>query len=432
MNKHSRSKSEFERAESSIPGGVNSPARAFSSVSSTPVFAERAKGSLLKDIDGNEYIDFSGSWGPLILGHAHDRVISDLQEQLQKSTSFGMPTVLETELAEKVISHVPSMDQVRFVNSGTEATMSAIRLARGVTDRDKIIKFRGCYHGHGDSLLVEAGSGLMTHGTPSSPGITEDNAKDTIVLSFNDVEEVNKVFNEAGDEIAGVIVEPVAGNMGVIPPTDDFLSTLRQQTESYGTALIFDEVITGFRLGFGGAQAHYNIQPDITTLGKIIGGGMPVGAFGGRQKYMKHLSPEGEVYQAGTLSGNPISMRAGLTTIQVLESRDPYSDLDETANRFTSEIEEIARKHSIPMTVHQVGSMMSMFFQDGTIQNKRDTDRCNLNHFSQFHSALLDQGIYFPPSQFETVFINHCHTSSDLEKALHAIDSAFKQIDETS
>lgn len=423
-----KSDNEFNRAKQVIPGGVNSPARAFSSVSDSPVFADEASGVKLKDIDGNEYVDFSGSWGPLILGHAPDAVINDLEERLQQSTSFGIPTVVETKLAEKIISHMPAMDKIRFVNSGTEATMSAIRLARGVTNRKKMIKFRGCYHGHGDSLLVEAGSGLLTHGTPSSPGITEETAENTIVLPFNDAEAVEKLFTEKGSEIAGAIVEPVAGNMGVIPPKEHFLSTLREQTEQHDAALILDEVITGFRLGFGGAQEQYDIEPDLTTLGKVIGGGMPVGAFGGTNEYMQHLSPEGDVYQAGTLSGNPISMQAGLSTLTLLEEQNPYDELDRKSKWFCSEVKDRARQIDIPLTINRVGSMISLFFQEGPVENQNDANQCDLDRFSRFHHEMLKQGMYLPPSQFETIFINVPHTENHLQKALDAIEKAFSEI----
>jgi len=423
-----RSDEAYEQARQVIPGGVNSPARAFSSVEGAPIFMEEARGVTLTDIDGNEYVDFSGSWGPLIFGHAPDRVIDRVQKTAEKSTSFGTPTRLETEIAETVCERVPSIDQVRFVNSGTEATMSAVRLARGYTNRDGIVQFRGCYHGHVDALLADAGSGLMTHGIPSTPGVTDGTVEDTYLLPFNDDEAVRSLFEERGEEIAAVILEPVAGNMGVIPPRDGFLQTLREITEEHGSVLIFDEVITGFRLAPGGAQEKYGIEPDMTALGKIIGGGMPVGAFGGRNEIMDHLAPAGNVYQAGTLSGNPVSMAAGLETLRMLEETDPYDELDRKAEAFVREAEQIAAKHGIPLSTNRENSMISLFFQEGPVENEGDARESNTDRFADVHAHLLERGIYLPPSQFETIFINVPHDRNHLSRTLEAFEDALADL----
>ncbi len=420
------SQNAYDRARKSIPGGVNSPARAFSSVEGPPIFIEEAKGVRLTDVDGNEYIDYVGSWGPLIFGHAHDRVIRRVQEVAEKSTSFGAPTNLESDIAEAVCTDVPSVDQVRFVNSGTEATMSAIRLARGYTGRDGIVKFSGCYHGHGDSLLVDAGSGLLTHGIPSTPGVTEGTAEDTYLLPFNDRDALRALFEERGNEIAGVILEPVAANMGVIPPRDGFLDTLRDVTAAHDALLIFDEVMTGFRLAKGGAQERYDVEPDMTTLGKIIGGGMPVGAFGGKQEVMQHLAPAGDVYQAGTLSGNPISMAAGLETLQMLDEHDPYDELEEKAQWLADTVDELGRKHRVPVHTVHAGSMVSLFMQEGPVRNFDDATDSDTVRFAHLHRGLLERGIYFPPSQFEAIFINDPHTEDHLQQTADAIDEIFR------
>jgi glutamate-1-semialdehyde 2,1-aminomutase len=421
-----QSDQEYEQAKQVIPGGVNSPARAFSSVEGAPIFFEEGSGVTLTDVDGNEYIDYVGSWGPLIFGHARERVIDRVQETAEKSTSFGAPTHIETEIAETVSEYVPSVDQVRFVNSGTEATMSAVRLARGYTGRDGIVKFTGCYHGHGDSLLVDAGSGLLTHGIPSTPGVTEGTAKDTFMLPFNDADALRTLFEERGDEIAGVILEPVAANMGVIPPEDGFLQLLRDVTEEHDALLIFDEVMTGFRLELGGAQERYDVTPDMTTLGKIIGGGMPVGAFGGKQEVMQHLAPAGDVYQAGTLSGNPISMAAGLETLRMLEEKQPYDELEQKAEWLASTAEEIGRDRNVPIHAVHAGSMVSLFLQEGPVRNYADATESDTDLFAKLHSGLLERGVYFPPSQYEAIFINEPHTEEHLQKTADAIDDVLK------
>ncbi|MEN8243891.1 MAG: glutamate-1-semialdehyde 2,1-aminomutase [Thermodesulfobacteriota bacterium] len=425
---YERSRTLFQHAKEVIPGGVNSPVRACKSVGRDPVFVDRAEGCMIYDADGNSYIDYVGSWGPMILGHRHPAVVSALQATLERGTSFGAPTDLEIELAEMVIAAVPSIDTVRFVNSGTEATMSAIRLARGVTNRDLIIKFDGCYHGHADTLLVEAGSGVATLGIPGSPGVPGAFAAQTISIPFNDLEAVNKVMAEKGKEVACVIVEPVAGNMGFVPPAEGFLAGLREATHKAGSLLIFDEVITGFRVSLGGAQALYNIKPDLTTLGKIIGGGLPVGAYGGKKEIMDQIAPEGPVYQAGTLSGNPLAMAAGIATLAELNKPGVYAELDQKAAFLTDGIRDAAQASGIPVQVGRVGSVFGMFFNDKPVNNISDAKTCDLDRFTRYYNAMLEQGIYLAPSQFESGFVSTAHGEEQISKTIQAIQTVFSQV----
>ncbi|MDE1465522.1 glutamate-1-semialdehyde 2,1-aminomutase [Spartinivicinus poritis] len=426
MNK---SENLYQQAQKHIPGGVNSPVRAFKGVGGTPIFFKSANGPYLYDEDDKQYIDYVGSWGPMILGHNHEAVIEAVQQQLKNGLSFGAPTALEIQMADKVCQMVPSMDQVRMVNSGTEATMSAIRLARGYTGRDKIVKFEGCYHGHADSLLVKAGSGALTLGVPTSPGVPADLANHTITLSFNDLDEVETVFKEIGEQIACIIVEPVAGNMNCIPPVPGFLEGLRRVCDQHGSVLIFDEVMTGFRVAKGGAQAFYNVTPDLTALGKIIGGGMPVGAFGGKQAIMDHLAPTGPVYQAGTLSGNPVAMAAGLATLQQLEQLGFYEKLTTTTSKLTAGLTELANSHGIDFTTQQVGGMFGLFFTtDKEITSYQQAASCNLEQFKAFFHAMLEQGVYLAPSAFEAGFVSITHTNAVIEKTLAAASVAFSKL----
>ena len=411
----------FEAAQLAIAGGVNSPVRAFKGVGGTPHFFKSAKGAFLYDEHGREYVDYVGSWGPMILGHAHPQVINAVQSACDNGLSFGAPTVLETEMARYIQSMIPSMERLRMVNSGTEATMSAIRLARGYTGRKKIIKFTGCYHGHVDALLVEAGSGALTLGTPSSPGIPPEVTEHTLSLNFNDSDQVTEMFSRHPDEIACVIVEPVAGNMNCIPPNNGFLKSLRQACDHYEALLIFDEVMTGFRVARGGAQALYDIQPDLTTLGKIIGGGLPVGAYGGRKEIMAHLAPDGPVYQAGTLSGNPIAMTAGLTTLKILNNEAFYEALSSTVSSFCRELESIAKQLDIPLITQSVGGMFGLFFTEKKkISTYEDLASCNIERFNTFFHAMLEQGIYLAPSAYEAGFISSAHTQKEIETTLAA------------
>ena len=425
---YERSHKLFQHAKKVIPGGVNSPVRACKSVGRDPVFVDRAEGCMIYDADGNGYIDYVGSWGPMILGHRHPAVVSALQATLERGTSFGAPTDLEIDLAEMVIAAVPGIDTVRFVNSGTEATMSAIRLARGVTNRDLIIKFDGCYHGHADTLLVEAGSGVATLGIPGSPGVPGAFAAQTISIPFNDLEAVNKVMAEKGKAVACVIVEPVAGNMGFVPPAEGFLAGLREATEKAGSLLIFDEVITGFRVSLGGAQALYNIEPDLTTLGKIIGGGLPVGAYGGKKEIMDQIAPEGPVYQAGTLSGNPLAMAAGIATLTELNKPGVYAELDQKAAFLTDGIRDAAQTSGIPVQVGRVGSVFGMFFNDKPVNNISDAKTCDLDRFTRYYNAMLEQGIYLAPSQFESGFVSTAHEEAQISKTIQAIQTVFSQV----
>ncbi len=422
------SKAHFERARQSIPGGVNSPARAFGGVGGEPVVIERGEGPFLYDIDGNRLIDYVGSWGPHILGHRHDAVITAIEQALKKGTSFGAPTELETELAERVIAAVPSIEKVRMVNSGTEATMSAIRLARGFTGRDKIVKFAGCYHGHVDSLLVQAGSGALTLGEPSSPGIPTGCTADTLVLEYNDIEQLETLFAKQGDEIACVILEPVVGNMGVVVPEMTFLKTLQQVCNQTGALLIFDEVMTGFRVAYGGAQELFGIQPDITTLGKILGGGMPVGAYGGRRDVMDTISPVGPIYQAGTLSGNPIAMACGIATLDTLSKTTPYQQLEERTTRLTAGLSAAATSAGIAHTIAQVGSMFTLFFNPELVTNYTISARNNTEQFARYFWGMLNNGIYLPCSQFEANFVSVMHTEELIDETIAVAKEVFKEI----
>ena len=414
----------FKQALELIPGGVNSPVRACKSVGCEPLFIERAAGCMVFDADGNSYIDYIGSWGPMILGHRHPMVIRAIAAVLNRGTSFGAPTDLEVKLAKMVINAIPSIEMVRMVNSGTEATMSAIRLARGITGRDTIVKFDGCYHGHADTLLVEAGSGVATLGIPGSPGVPESVAADTRSLPYNDIDSITKVMGEQGGKIAGIIVEPVAGNMGLVPPAEGFLKTLRELTEKNGSLLIFDEVMTGFRVTYGGAQALYKISPDITCLGKIIGGGLPVGAYGGKREIMEHIAPQGPVYQAGTLSGNPLAMAAGIATLTQLKQPGFYENLDKKAEHLATGLEKAAKNAGINATVKRVGSMMSLFFTDTDrdVTNFDDARACDLDMFAAYYNGMLQKGIYLPPSQFESLFVSAAHNQEQIDATIKAAE----------
>ncbi len=421
-----KSRELFKEAEKYLVGGVNSPVRAFKSVEAEPLFISKGKGSRIWDIDGNSYIDYVLSWGPLILGHSNDKIINAIKEISNYGTSFGAPTEIEVKMAKAVIEAVPSIEMVRFVNSGTEATMSAIRLARGYTGRKKIVKFEGCYHGHVDSLLVSAGSGVATFGIPGTPGIPEELANLTIVLPYNDIEKVEEVFKKYGDEIACVIIEPVAGNMGVIAPSKEFHQRLREITREYGALLIWDEVMTGFRLAYGGAQELYGIEPDLTTLGKVIGGGLPVGAYGGKREIMENIAPVGQVYQAGTLSGNPLAMMAGLKQLEILKETNPYSELDEKGKFLEDGINFLIDRYGVKGRVNRVGSMITLFFTDKEVKNFSDAKSSDLKMFAKFFRELLNRGIYLPASQFEAWFLSTAHSKSDLEETLNKIEDVFK------
>jgi glutamate-1-semialdehyde 2,1-aminomutase len=418
----------FAEARHFIPGGVNSPVRAFKSVGGNPVFIEKGEGSRITDADGNTYIDYIGSWGPLILGHAHPRVLAAIQEAAQLGTSFGAPTARETEMAKLVCEYVPSVEVVRMVNSGTEATMSALRLARGYTKRDKIMKFEGCYHGHADSLLIKAGSGVATLGLPDSPGVPERTAVNTITVPYNDLESVKLAFEKYGDELAAVIVEPIAGNMGVVPPQPGFLQGLREITQKHGTLLIFDEVMTGFRVARGGAQELYGITPDLTTMGKVIGGGLPVGAYGGKREIMQQVAPAGPVYQAGTLSGNPLAMAAGLATLEELGRPGVYEQLEARSHRLAEGLAENARKLGLPHTVNRVGSMVCLFFSDTPVINYETAKTSDLKRFSAYFHYLLEEGVMIPPSQFEGMFVSLAHSEEDIERTIEASYNAMKRL----
>jgi len=425
----SNSEKLFEQAQKYIPGGVNSPVRAFRAVGGTPIFFEQAEGAYLFDVDGKKYIDYVLSWGPMILGHAHPDVISAVGETINSGLSFGAPTAIESEVAKEICKLVPSIELVRMVSSGTEATMSALRLARGYTGRDKIIKFEGCYHGHSDSLLVKAGSGALTFGVPSSPGVPAAIAEHTLTLTFNDPESVKTTFAEQGDQIACVIVEPVAGNMNCIPPEPGFLETLREECTKHGAVLIFDEVMTGFRVSEGGAQKRYNINPDLTCLGKVVGGGMPVGAFGGKREIMEHISPLGPVYQAGTLSGNPVAMVAGLTTLKLIQSEGFYESLEKKVTYLMSGLADSAKNHGIPLTTNQAGSMFGFFFSaEEKITNYQQVMACNDDQFKSFFHRMIDAGVYLAPASFEAAFMSAAHSQSDLDTTLQKADDIFKTL----
>ncbi len=416
----------YQKAQTTIPGGVNSPVRAFNGVGGSPLFIERADGAFLFDVDGKAYIDYVGSWGPMILGHNHALIREAVVEAASRGLSFGAPTELEINMAELVSELVPSMEQLRMVSSGTEATMSAIRLARGYTGRDKIIKFEGCYHGHADSLLVKAGSGALTLGQPSSPGVPADFAKYTLTARFNDLESVKALFEANKGEIACIIVEPVAGNMNCIPPVEGFHQGLRELCDQEGALLIFDEVMTGFRVALGGAQAYYNIKPDLTTLGKIIGGGMPVGAFGGRKEVMQYIAPTGPVYQAGTLSGNPVAMAAGYTCLNVLRNEGNEERLASKTKQLADGFKQLADKHGVPLLVHQVGGMFGFFFTDQEkVTCYEDVARCDVEQFKRFFHLMLEHGVYLAPSAFEASFTSLAHGTREIEATLEAADRSF-------
>ncbi|MFU2134867.1 glutamate-1-semialdehyde 2,1-aminomutase [Gallibacterium anatis] len=416
----------FEKAQQFIPGGVNSPVRAFNGVSGTPVFIQRAQGAYLYDSEGKQYIDYVGSWGPMVLGHNHPSILNAVIETAKNGLSFGAPTELEIELAELVCRLVPSIEMVRMVNSGTEATMSAIRLARGYTKRDKIIKFEGCYHGHADSLLVKAGSGALTLGQPSSPGVPSDFAKHTLTCTYNDLSSVEEMFKQYPNEIACIIVEPVAGNMNCVPPKPGFLQGLRQLCDQYGALLIIDEVMTGFRVALAGAQSYYDVKPDLTTLGKIIGGGMPVGAFGGKKEIMQYIAPTGPVYQAGTLSGNPIAMAAGIACLTELAKAGNEALLAEKTKTLAEGLKSLAQKHQIPFVVNYVGGMFGLFFTDqGKVECYQDVMKCDVERFKKFFHSMLEQGVYLAPSAFEAGFMSLAHRSQDIQATLAAADKAF-------
>ncbi len=418
----------FERARKTIPGGVNSPVRAGKAVGVDPPFIDRAKGCFLWDAEGKQYIDYVCSWGPMILGHAHPDVVQAIAQALERGTSYGAPTRLEVEMAEIIVEMVPSVEMVRMVNSGTEATMSAIRLARGFTGREKIVKFDGCYHGHADSLLVSAGSGVATLGIPGSPGVPRDVAKHTLTLPFNNTEGLEMAFERFGAEIAAVIVEPVPGNMGVIEPDLAFLRRLRQLTREGGALLIFDEVISGFRVALGGAQALYGIMPDLTCLGKIIGGGLPVGAYGGKRDIMLRMAPEGDIYQAGTLSGNPLAMAAGLATLKALNQDGVYEELDKTAGMLFTAIQSAANAAGVPVTINRVGSMGSLFFTRNPVIDFESAKASDAGLFRRFYQSMLSKGIYLAPSAFEAWFIGTCHSEQIIQETIEAVTSTLSSL----
>ena len=418
----------FNKAMGVIPGGVNSPVRACKSVGTKPLFIDHAEGCMIYDSDGNSFIDYIGSWGPMILGHRHPLVIEAITNVLERGTSFGAPTDLEVRLAELVIEAVESVEMVRMVNSGTEATMSAIRLARGVTGRDKIIKFDGCYHGHADSLLVEAGSGVATLGIPGSPGVPESFVANTLSLPYNDIDCVKEIMEEQGKKIACIIVEPVAGNMGLVRPADGFLETLRELTKKNDSLLIFDEVMTGFRVAYGGAQSLYGIIPDISCFGKIIGGGLPVGAYGGRRDIMEKIAPQGSIYQAGTLSGNPVAMAAGIATLEQVKKPGFYEKLDEKSNRLATGLEKAAKQAGIKVSVGRVGSMLGIFFTDKKVNNFEEAKTSDLKMFSAYYKGMLEKGIYLAPSQFEALFVSSAHTIEHIDRTIKAAEEVFGEL----
>ena len=425
----SKSEQLFAEAQKHIPGGVNSPVRAFKGVGGTPVFVKRAKGAYIWDEDDKQYTDYVGSWGPMLFGHNYAPVIDAVREGLEFGLSFGAPTAIETEMANMICDMVPSMDLVRMVSSGTEATMSAIRLARGYTGRDKIVKFEGCYHGHSDSLLVKAGSGALTLGEPNSPGVPAALAEHTITLQYNDIENVKAAFAEVGNEVACIIVEPVAGNMNCIPPVEGFLEGLREVCDQYGTVLIFDEVMTGFRVARGGAQELYNVNADLVTLGKIIGGGMPVGAFGGKREIMEQIAPLGPVYQAGTLSGNPLAMRAGLAMLNAMKREGLYEELSAKTEYLTEGMRAVATKHGVALSTVSVGGMFGIFFTDKErVTSFAEATTCDLEAFKKFFHLMLDEGVYLAPSAYEAGFVSAAHTEADLDNTIAAAERAFAKL----
>lgn len=424
MKKFNQSIDAYKEAVDLMPGGVNSPVRAFKSVGMSPIFMESGKGSKITDVDGNEYIDYVLSWGPLILGHAENNVVKKLQDAAAKGTSFGAPTTLENELAQMVIDRVPSVEMIRMVNSGTEATMSALRLARGYTGRSKILKFEGNYHGHGDSLLIKAGSGVATLGLPDSPGVPESIAKQTITVPYNDVDSVKLAFENFGDDIAAVIVEPVSGNMGVVPPINNFLQNLRDITKQYGSLLILDEVMTGFRVGYHSAQGHFDVDADITCLGKVIGGGLPVGAYGGKREIMEKIAPAGNIYQAGTLSGNPLAMISGLATLGAL-TEDSYKKMNKKVDRLVEGYYNAAKKNNIDLQINRAGSMVGVFFTNQPVTNFEQAQTSDLELFKKYYQGMIEEGIFLPPSQFEGLFVSTAHSDADIEKTITAIENVF-------
>lgn len=424
-----KSKQAFNEAKAYMPGGVNSPVRSYRSVGSEPPFISSASGDRIYDIDGNEYIDYVLSWGPMILGHAKSEIVAALQEAVLRGTSYGAPTLLETELAKKIQAFMPNMEMLRMVNSGTESTMSALRVARGYTGRDKIVKFIGCYHGHSDGLLVKAGSGLATFGVPDSPGVPAGVAADTLTVPYNDIDAIKALFEKEGHAIAAVIVEPVAGNMGCVPPVPGFLETLRELTKAHGALLIFDEVMCGFRASSGGAQKKYNIKPDLTCLGKIVGGGLPMAVFGGSREIMSQVAPAGPIYQAGTLSGNPIAVTAGLATLSILQ-QDPtvFKRINQSTETLCQGLKELAAKHNVPVQVQYVGSMFTLFFSDKPVLNFDDASACDMEAFKKFFHYNLSHGIYYAPSQYESNFMSAQHSAKDIEHTLAVADEAFEAL----
>ncbi|WP_080874223.1 glutamate-1-semialdehyde 2,1-aminomutase [Oceanobacillus timonensis] len=424
---NTRSVDAYKEAVDLMPGGVNSPVRAFKSVGLDPIFMDKGKGSKITDIDGNTYIDYVLSWGPLILGHADERVTESLKEVVEKGTSLGTGTLMENQLAKMVIDRVPSIEMVRMVNSGTEATMSAIRLARGYTNRDLIVKFEGSYHGHGDSLLIKAGSGVATLGLPDSPGVPANIAKNTITVPYNDAESLKLAFEQYGDQIAAVIMEPVCGNMGVVPPKEGFLQNVRDITEQYGSLLIFDEVMSGFRVGYYSAQGHFDVTPDLTCLGKVIGGGLPVGAYGGKREIIEQIAPTGPIYQAGTLSGNPLAMTAGYESLAALTEAS-YEEINKKVDMLTEGFREAADKYDIPLHINRAGSMVGVFFTDQEVVDFETAQSSNLDYFAQYYRAMIEEGIFLPPSQFEGLFLSIAHSDEDIKKTIEAVHTAFSKI----
>lgn len=428
MKNTGKSKKLYDKAINVMPGGVNSPVRAFSSVGGNPLFIKKALGSKIYDVDGNEYIDYVSSWGPMILGHNHPQVIDAIQKQLSLGVSYGAPTEKEITLAELVRDTIPSIDVVRLVNSGTEATMSAIRVARGYTNRDKIIKFEGCYHGHSDSFLIKAGSGAMTFGRPSSSGIPQGVISDTLIASFNDIESVKLLFAQHSEQIAAIILEPVAANMGLVPPTENFLKELRELCTKNGSLLIFDEVITGYRLGLGGAQEYFGINPDLTTFGKIIGGGMPIGAYGGNKKIMDMVAPVGPVYQAGTLSGNPVAVSAGIETISILKNENTYSIIEKRSNNLSNGMRSVLSDLDIDITLNSLKSLSTLFFTNKSVTSYESATSSDTEMFAKYFQLMLDEGIYLGPSQFECAFVSAAHSDEDIARTLEAFRNVMKKM----